>query len=42
MQPELRPWADDVFVWLQTMEKEKRKVEWPFDPAEYNDTVFLK
>lgn len=42
MQPELRPLADDVFVWLQTMEKEKRKVEWPFDPAEYKDTVFLK
>ena len=33
MQPDLRPLADDVHAWLQAMETQKRKVDWPFDPG---------
>ena len=42
MQPELRPLADQVFRWLQALETEQRRVERPFDPAEYQDKVILQ
>ena len=42
MQPDLRPLADEVNIWLRTMERERRKVEWPFDPETYREKVFLQ
>ena len=42
MQPDLRPLADQVYDYLQRLERAKEPVERPFDPLEYRDRVILQ
>ncbi len=42
MNPKLRPLAAKVYTWLRKMEVEKRRVPWPFDPADARKDAFVK